>query len=100
MPEGFKVSQELDEQSVDTGLVVIAPDDSEFVWVPVPYAIATGEETAIDDQGNKAMAVKDPTDENYYRGLLYDFKGTGADSYSELITDIRVEAIDTIGEGY
>lgn len=39
IPEGFRVSSvtgEKTEQSIDKGLVVIAPDDSEFVWVPVP----------------------------------------------------------------
>ena len=35
IPEGFRVSGEADEQKIDTGLVVIAPDESEFVWVPV-----------------------------------------------------------------
>ena len=39
IPEGFRVSSvtgEKTEQSIDKGLVVIAPDGSEFVWVPVP----------------------------------------------------------------
>ena len=39
IPEGFRVSSvtgEKTEQSIDKGLVVIAPDSSEFVWVPVP----------------------------------------------------------------
>ena len=35
VPEGFKVSEKAEEQIIDTGLVVIGPDDSEFVWVPV-----------------------------------------------------------------
>ena len=35
IPKGFKVSEEPTEQKIDTGLVVIAPDGSEFVWVPV-----------------------------------------------------------------
>ncbi len=92
IPEGFTISAE--DNTIDTGLVVTAPDESEFVWVPVPYAIATGEKTAIDAQGNKAMAVKDPTDEKYYRGLLYNFKGTGVDSYSELITGCTTTYFD------
>ena len=40
IPEGFKVSDKSEEEGrdltkIDTGLVVIGPDDSEFVWVPV-----------------------------------------------------------------
>ena len=35
IPEGFKVSSVPDEQKLDTGVVVIAPDGSEFVWIPV-----------------------------------------------------------------
>ena len=35
IPDGFTVSTEPTEQDVDKGLVVIAPDESEFVWVPV-----------------------------------------------------------------
>ncbi|MDD3303544.1 MAG: hypothetical protein PHP54_01335 [Clostridia bacterium] len=36
IPKGFKVSTVVSEQEIDTGLVIIAPDESEFVWVPVP----------------------------------------------------------------
>ncbi len=36
IPKGFRISENVNEQNIDTGLVVIAPDDSEFVWVPVP----------------------------------------------------------------
>ena len=35
IPKGYKVSSVSTEQNIDTGLVVIAPDKSEFVWVPV-----------------------------------------------------------------
>ena len=40
IPEGFKVSDKSEEEerdltTIDTGLVVIGPDESEFVWVPV-----------------------------------------------------------------
>ena len=35
IPDGFTVSEDPTEQDVDKGLVVIAPDESEFVWVPV-----------------------------------------------------------------
>lgn len=35
IPKGFRVSSETSEQSINTGLVVIGPDDSEFVWIAV-----------------------------------------------------------------
>ena len=34
IPSDFKVSSKNDEQTISTGLVVIGPDGSEFVWVP------------------------------------------------------------------
>ena len=34
IPADFKVSSKADEQTINTGLVVIGPDGSEFVWVP------------------------------------------------------------------
>ncbi len=40
IPEGFKVSDKSDQENrdlttINTGLVIIGPDESEFVWVPV-----------------------------------------------------------------
>ncbi len=35
IPEQFKVSTKEDEQIITSGLVVIGPDESEFVWVPI-----------------------------------------------------------------
>ena len=35
IPEGFSVSRKANEKTIDDGLVVKAPDGSEFVWVPV-----------------------------------------------------------------
>ena len=34
VPEGFAVSEREGEQTISTGLVVMGPDDSEYVWVP------------------------------------------------------------------
>ena len=36
IPEGFTVSEKDNEKDISDGLVVIGPDGSEFVWVPVP----------------------------------------------------------------
>ena len=69
IPKGFKVSEVESEQKIDTGLVVIAPDGSEFVWVPVDK-----ETLCVDGVENKEVAeIASGTD---YRGVLYDFEGT------------------------
>ena len=65
IPEGFKVSSVEGEQQIDTGLVVIAPDESEFVWVPVEDPSSM---YGIDENGN-------------YLGKLYNFK---EDGYSQI----------------
>ena len=69
IPKGFKVSEEPTEQKIDTGLVVIAPDGSEFVWVPVDKKTL-----CVDGIADKEVAeIASGTD---YRGVLYDFEGT------------------------
>ena len=47
IPKDFRVSSKSGEQTVSTGLVVIAPDGSEFVWVPT-----TGTKLARRDFGS------------------------------------------------
>ena len=69
IPQGFSVSRKPNEKTVDNGLVVKAPDESEFVWIPVETVLADSE---IEGTTNKAMAVKQG--ENY-RGLMYEFDG-------------------------
>ena len=69
IPKGFKVSEVASEQKIDTGLVVIAPDGSEFVWVPVDK-----ETLCVDGVADKKVAeIASGTD---YRGVLYNFSGT------------------------
>ena len=34
IPADFRVSEKENEQTISTGLVIIGPDDSEFVWIP------------------------------------------------------------------
>ena len=56
IPEGFKVSSVDGEQQIDKGLVVIAPDESEFVWIPVEdpssmYGIQVKTEEKWEKQG-------------------------------------------------
>ena len=64
IPEGFKVSDEEDEQSIDDGLVVIAPDGSEFVWIPVSDPSTM---YGTDAEGNRL-------------GKLYNFSSDGSTS--------------------
>ena len=75
IPKGFKVSGEPTEQKIDTGLVVIAPDGSEFVWVPVDKTTL-----CVDGVGNKEVEEEvQEGEETNYRGVLYKFSGTTSD---------------------
>ena len=47
IPVGFTVSNKTGETSINGGLVVYAPDDSEYVWIPVDGII--GEDGDIND---------------------------------------------------
>ena len=80
IPEGFKVSEVENEQKIDKGLVVIAPDGSEFVWVPVDK---TG--LCVDGIADKEVAELPEGETVNYRGQLYDFSGTTSSKrvYSE-----------------
>lgn len=83
IPKGFKVSDNEGETSINKGLVVLAPDGSEFVWVPV------------DDVATMATKTggKDSNGLDNYQGKLYDFEGStssemidygqGTESYRE-----------------
>ena len=75
IPDGFKVSTNPNEQDVNKGLVVIAPDDSEFVWIPVNKdnlcaAGVSGKEIAENVGGN-------------YKGNIYKFDETGSNPVPE-----------------
>jgi len=47
VPYGYKVSADVYEQTVKTGMVIQDSNDNEFVWIPVPKAIIT--EAEIND---------------------------------------------------
>ncbi len=76
IPQGFKVSEKEEEQTIETGLVVIAPDGSEFVWVPVPenelnlFAEQSG---TYDENGNPNM-----------RGKLWKFTKNSVNTGTEI----------------
>ena len=69
IPEGFYVSTDKDEQTIETGLVVVAPDGSEFVWVPVPE-----NELGLFAEPD---GTKDESGRNNMRGKLYEFTKDG-----------------------
>ena len=84
IPKGFKVSRNIKNDSISEGLVVCAPDGSEFVWVPVETVISNLEQTGTK---NKAMAINLGTiQEPKYRGLLYNFAGTSSEVISDCTT--------------
>ena len=92
IPKGFKVSEEPTEQKIDTGLVVIAPDGSEFVWVPVDK-----ETLCVDGVADKEVAeIASGTD---YRGVLYDFPGTTSTKKTYSATSYREPDIVTNYDG-
>lgn len=84
IPKGFKVSRKQTEDTIDEGLVVCAPDGSEFVWVPVETVISNSEKSGTK---NKAMAINLGTkQEPMYRGLLYNFTEDGSEIIDECTT--------------
>ena len=54
IPEGFRVSDKEGETSINGGLVVYAPDDSEYVWIPVDGII--GEDGDLNDVNAENIA--------------------------------------------
>ncbi len=76
IPKGFRVSTVEEEQTIETGLVVIAPDESEFVWVPVPeneLNLFAEEDGTTDENGNPNM-----------RGKLWEFEKDGINTGTEI----------------
>ena len=76
IPKGFEVSEVTSEQTIDTGLVVIAPDGSEFVWVPVPeneLNLFAEQDGTYDEEGNPNM-----------RGKLWEFTKDGPNTGTEI----------------
>lgn len=57
VPKDFCVSTKADEQTISTGVVVIGPDGSEFVWVPTTSTVL-----AIRDLGSYVSWGSDPDD--------------------------------------
>ena len=76
IPKGFEVSEKEDEQTIETGLVVIAPDGSEFVWVPVPASelnLFAEQDGTSDEAGRPNM-----------RGKLWEYTKGGVNTGTEI----------------
>ena len=87
IPKGFRVSSVATEQKIDTGLVVIAPDGSEFVWVPV-------------DDPSSMYGTKDNGE---YYGKLYGFMSDGTTrhlNWYEELEEITDEELQQAQERY
>ena len=75
IPSGFVVSSNISEQTINTGLVVIAPDNSEYVWVPT-----TNTEFKTQDFGSYFLSGDKFS--NYYDEV-------DLDSYKQMIKSIQ-----------
>ena len=98
IPEGFRISDVVGEYIIQEGMVVIAPDQSEFVWVPVPFPVlevsATRTEAQIVTdinaqitQGRFPMAIR-RTGSSNFRGVMYTF-GSGTGGTAVTITPVQ-----------
>lgn len=66
IPQGFQVSELPGENMINEGLVVMAPDHSQFVWIPVPD---------INTMATKVSGADSKGRQNY-QGKLYNFSET------------------------
>ena len=94
VPAGFNVSTKTDEQRIQTGLVVIAPDGNEFVWVPTT-------QTALAQRDFGSYFGSD--------GLSTYWDETSSPSYQAMVDSVqkyggfymgRYEASAASGEGF
>lgn len=88
IPKGFKVSNKPGETLIDEGLVVQAPDGSEFVWVPVSDINTMATETSGTDSNGRTN----------YQGKLYKFSetiSTEMTNYGQGTTEYREPSLVT-----
>ena len=70
IPADFKVSIKTSEQTINTGLVVIGPDDSEFVWVPTTVTKLEVREFGSYFSGGSISDYHDETELESYREMV------------------------------
>ena len=66
IPKDFQVSAKPDEQTINTGLVVIGPDGSEFVWIPTTTTRLMHRNFAPSGIWNSSYALSDTPSSNAY----------------------------------
>ena len=77
IPANFTVSTKAGEQNINTGLVVIAPDNSEYVWVPTTVTPLASREFGSYFSGSGSLSsYYDETDLESYRAMK-----AGVDKY-------------------
>ena len=69
IPAGFTVSEKEDERLVASGLVVVGPDGSEFVWIPTDKTKLKQRDFHCDLYGNPISFYKDDTSLTEYREM-------------------------------
>lgn len=97
IPKGFKVSRKVNESTISTGLVVQAPDGSEFVWVPVSNAIYDDTNKEIGTEYTPMAELQTNSTVNY-QGMLYEFSGytsTYKNTYKTGTTNYREPTLIT-----
>ena len=71
IPAEFMVSANVDEQTINTGLVVIAPDGSEFVWIPTTVTeLAVRDFGSYFSGGDSISGYYDETDLQEYQAMV------------------------------
>lgn len=71
IPQNFKVSDKSDERTINTGLVVIAPDNSEYVWVPTKITkFSTYDFGSYFSSGDSLVGYYDETELDSYQQML------------------------------
>lgn len=71
IPAEFMVSANVDEQTINAGLVVIAPDGSEFVWIPTTVTeLAARDFGSYFSGGDSIFGYYDETDLQEYQAMV------------------------------
>lgn len=71
IPKQFRVSEKEDEQTISTGLVVIGPDGSEFVWIPTTKtSLAVRDFGSYVSWGSSFKDYYDETELENYKAMI------------------------------
>ena len=70
IPADFTVSEKADEQTINTGLVVIGPDGSEFVWIPTTVTSLAVREFGSYFSGGTIVDYHDETELESYQEMF------------------------------